>query len=84
MVGPDGLVAVGDRGLAAEEQRAVVAQARPVALDLVLRDVDLEVETLPGVVLGHRHIPVQTVGSYVPGGRYPMLASSFMTVIVPG
>jgi len=44
---------------------------------------DLEVETLPGVVLGHRHIPVQTVGSYVPGGRYPMLASSFMTVVVP-
>jgi sulfopropanediol 3-dehydrogenase len=44
---------------------------------------DLEVETLPGVVLGHRHIPVETVGSYVPGGRYPMLASSFMTVIVP-
>lgn len=44
---------------------------------------DLEVETLPGVILGHRHIPVQTVGSYVPGGRYPMLASSFMTVIVP-
>jgi sulfopropanediol 3-dehydrogenase len=44
---------------------------------------DLEVETLPGVVLGHRHIPVGTVGSYVPGGRYPMLASSFMTVIVP-
>ena len=44
---------------------------------------DLEVETLPGVTLGHRHIPVQTAGSYVPGGRYPMLASSFMTVIVP-
>jgi sulfopropanediol 3-dehydrogenase len=44
---------------------------------------DLEIEPLPGVVLGHRHIPVQTVGSYVPGGRYPMLASSFMTVIVP-
>jgi sulfopropanediol 3-dehydrogenase len=44
---------------------------------------DLEVETLPGVVLGHRHIPVENVGSYVPGGRYPMLASSFMTVIVP-
>jgi sulfopropanediol 3-dehydrogenase len=44
---------------------------------------DLEVETLPGVVLGHRHIPVAAVGSYVPGGRYPMLASSFMTVIVP-
>jgi sulfopropanediol 3-dehydrogenase len=44
---------------------------------------DLEIETLPGVVLGHRHIPVQRVGSYVPGGRYPMLASSFMTIIVP-
>lgn len=44
---------------------------------------DLEVETLPGVVLGHRHIPVAAVGSYVPGGRYPMLASAFMTVLVP-
>jgi len=44
---------------------------------------DLELETLPGVTLGHRHIPVGTVGSYVPGGRYPMLASSFMTVVVP-
>jgi sulfopropanediol 3-dehydrogenase len=44
---------------------------------------ELKVETLPGVVLGHRHVPVGTVGAYVPGGRYPMLASSFMTVIVP-
>ncbi|HEY1853322.1 MAG TPA: histidinol dehydrogenase [Solirubrobacterales bacterium] len=44
---------------------------------------EIEVETLPGVTLGHRHIPVQAVGSYVPGGRYPMLASAFMTVIVP-
>ena len=44
---------------------------------------NIEVETLPGVTLGHRHIPVQNVGSYVPGGRYPMLASAFMTVIVP-
>ena len=44
---------------------------------------DLELETLPGVTLGHRHIPVGAVGSYVPGGRYPMLASAFMTVIVP-
>jgi sulfopropanediol 3-dehydrogenase len=43
---------------------------------------DLRVETLPGVVLGHRHIPVGAVGAYVPGGRYPMLASSFMTVAV--
>ena len=44
---------------------------------------DLEVNTLPGVVLGHRHVPVAAVGAYVPGGRYPMLASAFMTVIVP-
>jgi sulfopropanediol 3-dehydrogenase len=44
---------------------------------------DLRVETLPGVVLGHRHIPVNAVGAYVPGGRYPMLASAFMTVLVP-
>jgi sulfopropanediol 3-dehydrogenase len=43
---------------------------------------DLEVELTPGVTLGHRHIPVQNVGAYVPGGRYPMLASSFMTVLV--
>jgi len=44
---------------------------------------DLEVETLPGVVLGHKHLPVGNVGSYVPGGRYPLIASAFMTVIVP-
>ncbi len=44
---------------------------------------DLQVELIPGVVLGHRHIPVDAVGSYVPGGRYPMLASAFMTVLVP-
>lgn len=43
---------------------------------------DLEVEAGPGVVLGHRHIPVNAVGAYVPGGRYPMLASAFMTVLV--
>lgn len=43
---------------------------------------DLRVEMGPGVVLGHRHIPVGTVGAYVPGGRYPMLASAFMTVCV--
>jgi sulfopropanediol 3-dehydrogenase len=43
---------------------------------------ELEVEMGPGVLLGHRHIPVGAVGAYVPGGRYPMLASSFMTVLV--
>jgi sulfopropanediol 3-dehydrogenase len=43
---------------------------------------ELELETLPGVTLGHRHIPVGAVGAYVPGGRYPMLASALMTVAV--
>jgi sulfopropanediol 3-dehydrogenase len=42
----------------------------------------LELEPLPGVTLGHRHLPVGAVGAYVPGGRYPMLASAFMTVAV--
>lgn len=42
---------------------------------------DLEVETLPGVRLGHRNIPVSNVGCYIPGGRYPMVASSHMTIV---
>jgi sulfopropanediol 3-dehydrogenase len=42
---------------------------------------DLEVETLPGVVLGHRLIPVNSIGCYVPGGRYPMVASAHMSVV---
>jgi len=42
---------------------------------------DVEVETLPGVVLGHRHIPVGSVGCYVPGGRYPMVASAHMSIV---
>lgn len=42
---------------------------------------DLEVETLPGVVLGHKNIPVQSVGCYVPGGKYPIIASVHMSVL---
>jgi sulfopropanediol 3-dehydrogenase len=42
---------------------------------------DVEVETLPGVRLGHRNIPVASVGCYVPGGRYPMVASAHMSVL---
>ena len=42
---------------------------------------DVEVETLPGVVLGHTHIPVNAAGCYVPGGKYPLLASAHMSVI---
>lgn len=42
---------------------------------------DVEVETLPGVVLGHKNLPVNSVGCYVPGGKYPLLASAHMSVI---
>ena len=42
---------------------------------------DLEVETMPGVILGHRNIPVNSVGCYVPGGKYPMVASAHMSVL---
>ncbi len=42
---------------------------------------DLEVETLPGVVLGHKNVPVNSVGCYVPGGKYPMVASAHMSVV---
>ena len=42
---------------------------------------DVEVETYPGVVLGHRHIPVNAVGCYIPGGKYPLLASAHMSVL---
>src|SRR5690349_16078673 len=42
---------------------------------------DLEVETLPGVLLGHSHIPVNSIGCYVPGGRYPMVASAHMSIV---
>ena len=42
---------------------------------------DIEVETIPGVVLGHKNIPVNAVGSYVPGGKYPMVASAHMSVV---
>lgn len=42
---------------------------------------DVEIETMPGVVLGHRNIPVGSVGCYVPGGRYPMVASAHMSIV---
>jgi sulfopropanediol 3-dehydrogenase len=42
---------------------------------------DVEVETHPGVILGHRHIPVNAVGCYIPGGKYPMIASAHMSVV---
>ena len=51
----------------AEEQRASMT--------------DIEVETMPGVILGHKNIPVQSVGCYVPGGKFPMVASAHMSVL---
>jgi sulfopropanediol 3-dehydrogenase len=42
---------------------------------------DVEVETLPGVVLGHRNIPMKSVGCYIPGGKYPLIASAHMSVL---
>jgi sulfopropanediol 3-dehydrogenase len=42
---------------------------------------DIEIETLPGVRLGHRHVPVTAAGSYIPGGKYPLTASAHMTII---
>ena len=59
------------------------AQSQIRNFALVQRDAlrDVEVETLPGVVLGHKNIPVNSVGCYVPGGRYPMVASAHMSVV---
>src|SRR6202521_2795629 len=79
-----------------DEIRALVAQVSPQTIDDIrfaqaqIRNFaqlqrasmkDVEVETLPGVILGHRHIPVGRVGCYVPGGRYPMVASAHMSIV---
>jgi sulfopropanediol 3-dehydrogenase len=59
----------------AQEQVRNFAQAQRESMK------DIEVETLPGIVLGHRNIPVNSVGCYVPGGKYPLLASAHMSVV---
>ncbi|WP_297839491.1 histidinol dehydrogenase [uncultured Roseibium sp.] len=58
------------------------AQAQVVNFAKAQRDsmLNIEVETLPGVILGHRNLPVQSVGCYVPGGKFPMVASAHMSV----
>ena len=58
-------------------------QIRRFAQEQMKRLTDFEVETLPGVHLGQKIIPAESSGSYVPGGRYPMLASAHMTVVTP-
>ncbi len=66
---------------AIEDIRFAQTQVRRFAQ--VQRDAlrDVEVETLPGVVLGHKNIPVASVGCYVPGGKYPLIASAHMSVV---
>jgi sulfopropanediol 3-dehydrogenase len=59
----------------AQEQIRRFAEAQRASMT------DIEVETLPGVTLGHRNIPVQSVGCYVPGGKFPMVASAHMSVL---
>ena len=59
----------------AQDQIRRFAQAQRASMQ------DVEVETLPGVILGHRNIPVQSVGCYVPGGKFPMVASAHMSVL---
>jgi len=58
----------------AQEQVKNFAQAQRDSMQ------DIELETMPGVVLGHKHIPVQSVGCYIPGGKFPMVASAHMSV----
>ena len=59
----------------AQDQIRRFAQAQRASMT------DIEVETQPGVILGHRNIPVQSVGCYVPGGKFPMVASAHMSVL---
>lgn len=59
----------------AQEQIRFFAEQQKNALQ------EVEVETLPGVILGHKNIPVNSVGCYIPGGRYPMVASSHMSIL---
>ena len=59
----------------AQEQIRGFAEAQRASMT------DIEIETLPGVILGHKNIPVQSVGCYVPGGKFPMVASAHMSVL---
>ncbi len=64
-----------------EDIKFAQAQVRGFAEIQKAALVDVEQETLPGVILGHRNIPVNSVGCYVPGGKYPMVASAHMSVV---
>src|SRR5258708_13235713 len=75
----DGVGAVG-KGVI-DDIKFAQTQIRNFALTQRAALQDVEVETIPGVVLGHKNIPVNSVGCYVPGGRYPMVASAHMSVV---
>lgn len=64
-----------------DDIRFAQAQVRAFAEHQKASMRDIEVETMPGVILGHRNIPVQSVGCYVPGGKFPMVASAHMSVV---
>ncbi len=64
-----------------DDIRFAQAQVRSFAKHQRAALKDIEVETLPGVILGHKNIPVNSVGCYVPGGKYPMVASAHMSVV---
>ena len=66
---------------AIEDIRFAQAQIKRFAQIQMLSMRDVEIETLPGVVLGHKNIPINSVGCYVPGGKYPLLASAHMGVL---
>jgi len=72
----DLIASLSDRELSdikfAQEQVRNFAQAQRDSM------LDIEIETIPGVILGHKNIPVQSVGCYVPGGKFPMVASAHM------
>ena len=74
----DLIASLSDRELSdikfAQEQVRNFAQAQRDSM------LDIEIETIPGVILGHKNIPVQSVGCYVPGGKFPMVASAHMSV----
>jgi len=64
-----------------EDIKFAQAQVRRFAMEQRKALKDIEVETLPGVVLGHKNIPVNSIGCYVPGGSYPMVASAHMSIV---
>ncbi len=66
---------------AIEDIKFAQAQIRRFAQVQLMSMRDVEIETLPGVVLGHKNIPVNSVGCYIPGGKYPLLASAHMSVL---